>query len=109
MRNRTVLTIANGLALVLMTSSVTPVGPAPVQADAPVIGRWDLTVDMGYKVAPSWLEVKLSGVQTLVGYFVADGGSARPISKVNWKDGKVRFSIPRNGTAPTATWSSRVS
>lgn len=59
-----------------------------------VIGRWDLTVDMGDRIAPSWLEVKLSGLNTLVGYFVADGGSARPISRVNFKGGKLSFSIP---------------
>lgn len=64
-----------------------PAGPTP-------IGRWDLTVDMGEKIVPSWLEVKLSGVKTLVGYFVAEGGSARPISKINFNDGKVSFSIP---------------
>jgi hypothetical protein len=59
-----------------------------------IIGRWDLSVDLGNKVVPSWLEVKLSGISTLVGYFVADGGSARPIAKVNFKEGKVSFSIP---------------
>jgi hypothetical protein len=59
-----------------------------------IIGRWDLTVDMGDKIAPSWLEVKLSGLNTLVGYFVADGGSARPISRVTFNGGKVSFSIP---------------
>ena len=60
-----------------------------------VIGRWDLTVTMGDRVVPSWLEVKLSGVKTLVGYFVADGGSARPIAHVQVAaDGKIHFSIP---------------
>ncbi len=58
------------------------------------IGRWDLTVDLGNKKVPSWLEIKLSGIKTLVGYFVAEGGSARPISKVNFSNGKVSFSIP---------------
>ncbi len=62
--------------------------------DNTIIGRWDLTVTMGERMAPSWLEVKLSGVKTLVGYFVADGGSARPIAKVNFNEGKVSFSIP---------------
>jgi hypothetical protein len=65
-----------------------------IPADSPAIGRWDLTVDMGDRKAPSWLEVKLSGLSTLVGYFVADGGSARPISKVNFTDGKISFNIP---------------
>jgi len=59
-----------------------------------IIGRWDLSIDLGNKVVPSWLEVKLSGIATLVGYFVADGGSARPIAKIYFKEGKVSFSIP---------------
>ena len=63
-------------------------------SDNAIIGRWDLTVTMGDRIAPSWLEVKLSGVKTLVGYFVAEGGSARPIAKVNFNEGKVSFSIP---------------
>lgn len=66
--------------------------------DAPpnntIIGRWDLTVNMDGRIAPSWLEVKLSGNRTLVGYFVAEGGSARPVSKVNAVDGRISFSIP---------------
>ena len=65
-----------------------------VAADNDIIGRWDLTVNMDGRIAPSWLEVKLSGVKTLVGYFVADGGSARPISHVQVKEGKIHFSIP---------------
>jgi hypothetical protein len=61
----------------------------------PIIGHWDLTVDMGNnQTAPSWLDVKLSGIKTLVGYFVSDAGSARPISKVNFEGQKVAFSIP---------------
>jgi hypothetical protein len=66
--------------------------PQPLE-DA-IIGRWDLSVDLGNKVVPSWLEVKLSGISTLVGYFVAEGGSARPIAKIYFKDDKVSFSIP---------------
>jgi hypothetical protein len=66
---------------------------AQVKDSRPIIGRWDLTVQMD-RVAPSWLEVKLSGLKTLVGYFVAEGGSARPISEVKYDNGKVSFSIP---------------
>jgi hypothetical protein len=43
---------------------------------------------------PSWLEVYLSGTRTLVGQYVGTGGSARPISKINFADGKMNFSIP---------------
>ncbi len=66
----------------------------PPVNDNAIIGRWDLTVKMGERIVPSWLEVKLSGVKTLVGYFVAEGGSARPIAHVYFKEGKVNFSIP---------------
>jgi hypothetical protein len=46
------------------------------------------------QTAPSWLEVKLSGFKTLVGYFVSDAGSARPISKVTVDGQKATFNIP---------------
>ncbi len=62
--------------------------------DNAIIGRWDLSLNLGNRVAPSWLEVKLSGNKTLVGYFVAEGGSARPIAHVQVKEGKIFFSIP---------------
>lgn len=57
-------------------------------------GRWDLTINMSGKEAPLWLEVRHSGLHTLVGDFVGTGGSARPISKVNFSGGKLSFSIP---------------
>ncbi len=57
-------------------------------------GRWDLTVNMNGRMAPSWLEVRHSGTNGYIGHFVADGGSARPISKVNFKEGKMSFHIP---------------
>lgn len=61
---------------------------------SPIIGHWDLTVNMGNNKAPSWLEVKLSGFKTLVGHFVGDAGSARPVSKINFENGKITFTIP---------------
>ncbi len=63
-------------------------------ANQAIIGRWDLTIDMDSKKVPSWLEVKLSGVKTLVGQFVGSSGSARPISQVHVMDGKISFRIP---------------
>jgi hypothetical protein len=63
--------------------------------DEPIIGHWDLTIERGGNQLPSWLEVKLSGVSTLVGYFVSTEGSARPISVVNYAGGRVTFSIPK--------------
>jgi hypothetical protein len=59
-------------------------------------GRWDLTVDRGdQKEVPSWLEVKHSGINMLVGYFVApDGGSARPVARVITNGAGFSFAIP---------------
>lgn len=59
-----------------------------------LIGRWDITLDKDGEAKPSWLEVKLSGMKTLVGYFVGDDGSARPVSKVKLENGKFSFAIP---------------
>lgn len=60
----------------------------------PITGHWDLTVQHNGQSLPSWLGVKLSGFKTYVGYFVADIGSARPVSEIVYKDGKVSFHIP---------------
>ncbi len=57
-------------------------------------GRWDMTIYKSGKEFPSWLEVRLSGFHTLVGRFVGTGGSARPISRVNFSGGNMSFSIP---------------
>ncbi len=68
----------------------------------PIVGHWDLTVDMGNNQSvPSWFEVKLSGFKTFVGYFVADAGSARPISIVKIEGQKVSFNIPPQWEAGT--------
>lgn len=60
----------------------------------PLTGRWDLTVAGPNGPYPSWLEVKLSGRATHVGSFVAQGGSARPISEILFKNGEFSFEIP---------------
>jgi hypothetical protein len=67
--------------------------PAP-RPDAALLGRWDLVVQGGERTSPSWLEVERSGGATLVGSFVGSGGSARPISKITFKDGTFTFAIP---------------
>ena len=67
---------------------------AAAQANAPVIGRWDLTVQGANGPYPSWVEVSLSGNRTLVGRFVAGGGSARPIARVTYTDSTMHFTIP---------------
>lgn len=62
--------------------------------DPAIEGRWDLTIDVAGKQVPSWLEVRHSGLHTLVGYFVGAGGSARPVARVNFSDEKISFTLP---------------
>jgi hypothetical protein len=76
------------------TEVAAPQAPEPSPARAPVIGRWDLTVQGPKAAYPSWLEVTLSGTRTLVGRFVGGGGSARPISRVDFANGTLHFAIP---------------
>ncbi|MPR35941.1 3-keto-disaccharide hydrolase [Salmonirosea aquatica] len=83
----TVSALAVMLAVCISTVQAKPLA-------TPLEGRWDLTVDMNGKPAPSWLEVTHSGNHTLVGRFVSVSGSARPISEVHFQDGKFNFSIP---------------
>jgi hypothetical protein len=62
--------------------------------ESPVEGRYDLTLYNTGKTYPAWLEIHHSGTRILVGQYVGQGGSARPISKVNFINGTVSFSIP---------------
>ncbi|MBT8297740.1 MAG: DUF1080 domain-containing protein [Maribacter sp.] len=57
-------------------------------------GKWNLTLSYDGKEVPSWLEVKHSGLSTLVGRFVFMNGSARPISEIKFIDDKFSFAIP---------------
>ena len=77
----------------LAHSTVARLAAAPIR-DTTIEGRWDITVHQSGREVPSWLEITHSGVNTLVGRFVGGGGSARPISKVYYSDGKMHFSIP---------------
>jgi len=78
----------------LLIISVFVAGFIHAQEKESIIGKWDIEVIKQNQILPSWLEVKLSGVNTLVGYFVGESGSARPISEVFFHDGTVDFSIP---------------
>lgn len=59
-------------------------------------GRWDITVSAPDGSYPSWLEIEKSGLSTLVGRFVGQGGSARPISEIEFsaESKKYSFTIP---------------
>jgi hypothetical protein len=77
------------LVLVLAAPAAAQTAPVP-----PLRGRWDLTFDQPGLFRAGWLEVWVSGDSTLVGRYVGNVGSARPVSHVVLRDGEFRFSIP---------------
>lgn len=100
------------LLFVLLLSFQSSVWAQTAGDGSGVIGRWDLTIviegddleDLGLfrhglmdaAGFPGWLEVKLSGFSTLVGYYVGYEGSARPVSEVHYspETRKYSFTIP---------------
>lgn len=67
---------------------------AYAQESGPIEGRWDMVIAKDGEQLPSWLEIKNSGVSTLVGRFVYANGSARPIAKILIEGDKFNFTIP---------------
>lgn len=65
-------------------------------AGAEVAGSWNITVQTDDGPRPSWLYVKTSGINALVGKFVGIDGSARPVSEVKYDEntGTYSFTIP---------------
>jgi hypothetical protein len=59
-----------------------------------IVGRWDITIAGPDRALPSWLEVRPSGNGYFVGQFVGVVGSARPIARVDFAGGVMRFAIP---------------
>ena len=64
------------------------------QESSALLGRWDITVEGKAGDYPSWLEVRKSGYKTLVGSFVGQFGSARPVSEIRFDGKEMRFQIP---------------
>lgn len=79
---------------------VTILSPLAADRDAvkanPLLGGWDLTVSDGNHQYPSWLQIRLSGYRTLVGEYVGQFGSVRPISKIDFDTNTTafRFVVP---------------
>jgi len=82
------------LNMVLALSNLTSSASAQGDGSGKVIGRWDIVVHGQAGDFPSWLEIQRSGTKTLIGSFVSQFGSARPISKVEFDNGQIRFAIP---------------
>ena len=94
------LTLMWKLAVALLAFASTPrvdVTPSlreTQEISSPVIGRWDIHIAAAGKTLPSWLEVRPSGNGYLVGQFVGVVGMARPISRIEFANGVMRFAIP---------------
>ena len=67
--------------------------PEPGFAD-PLLGRWDLTIELDGGTYPSWLEVRLRTETELMGRFVGRVGSARYVSDIAYDAGRVAFRVP---------------
>ena len=63
------------------------------QADS-LLGKWNLILEENGKKVPMWLEIKKSGVSTLVGSYCYKFGSARPVSEIEHNNGFFSFSVP---------------
>src|SRR5438067_7771272 len=86
--------LAHGCSAGMILVAVGAAAIAAAEKPASVIGRWDLTVRTPDGEYPSWLEVRKSGYTTLVGTFVGRFGSARPVGRVEFADGRLRFAVP---------------
>jgi len=82
------------IALVAISAVAAQDNPFTMHAPPPVVGRWDVTVGAAGEQYPSWFEVWQSGYRTLVGTYVGQFGSARPLGKVEYDDGRVQFAVP---------------
>ena len=66
-----------------------------------LLGKWDLKIEKDGVKLPSWLEIRKSGYQTLVGRFVYAFGSARPIAEIRQRGESFNFKIPVQWEAET--------
>jgi Domain of Unknown Function (DUF1080) len=83
------------IVMAISFSTANAIGfPVKNMDEGSVEGRWDLTMFADGKEYPSWLEIRHSGTKMLVGHFVFITGSARPVSRVNFNDGKISFTLP---------------
>ncbi len=82
-------------ALILMTLTTLPNAAAEeAPSPGPLLGRWDVTVNGPDGPYPSWFEVQQSGYRTLVGRYVGQFGSARPVSEISFDGKHFRFVVP---------------
>lgn len=83
------------LGVLVFAASPAIAQQAPGFADQ-LLGRWDITVKGADGVSyPSWMELHLRTEQSLMADFVGRFGSHRHATQVEYKDGQLTVSIPR--------------
>ena len=94
-RLRSVSVIGTIATVLMINLSQQPVVAAAGQEKrAVLVGRWNLVMNGVNGAFPSWFEVRESGNSTLVGSFVGQFGSARPIAIIEVKGDGFHFAIP---------------
>ena len=85
-------TIKTTLVFLFLTVFSSNVSKA--QEGHPLEGKWNLTIDQEGEKLPSWLEIRHSGTNTLIGRFTYAFGSARPVAEIEKHGELFSFSIP---------------
>ena len=80
--------------LVLLFLTILNVNVMAAQEGHPLEGKWNLTIDQEGEKLPSWLEIRHSGTNTLIGRFTYAFGSARPVAEVEKHGDLFSFTIP---------------
>lgn len=80
--------------LIFLLTIILSFGVMKAQEVDPLEGKWNLTITQEGKELPSWLEIRHSGNNTLVGRFTYAFGSARPIAEVKKYGDIFYFEIP---------------
>jgi hypothetical protein len=62
----------------------------------PFLGRWDITIRMGGRERPSWIDVSSKQGQPAI-WMVGLSGNANPLPKVQIHDGAIEFLSPKGG------------
>lgn len=81
------------LTIITMNASAQQ-DPFSMHAPPGIVGRWDLTVQGVDGEHPAWFEVRQSGFRTLVGSYVGQFGSSRPIANIELNKDSFRFVVP---------------
>ena len=82
--NHWLLAVVSAIAVSSVASAESD--PFVHREPAPFVGRWDLKVRDAGNEYPSWVEFWQSGYRTIVGSYVGQFGSARPVGEVDFDD-----------------------